>query len=73
MHSVDCGALVIEKVAAQMRIMTKHQYPIYFVLEVLAGSKKYYFEVEKICYVIVMRSRKLQHYFEAQTIRVLTN
>jgi hypothetical protein len=41
--------------------------------EVLAGSKKYYSEVEKIYYTVVMCSRKLRYYFEAHTIRVLTN
>jgi hypothetical protein len=43
------------------------------VSEVLIGSKKYYSEVEKICYAVVMSSRKLCHYFEAHTIKVLTN
>jgi hypothetical protein len=46
---------------------------VYFVSEVLAGSKKYFFEIEKICYTIIMSSRKLDHYFEAHNIRVLTN
>jgi hypothetical protein len=36
-------------------------------------SKKYYSEVEKIYYAIIMCSRKLRHYFEAHHIRVLTN
>jgi hypothetical protein len=46
---------------------------IYFVSESLAGSKKYYLKMEKICYAVVMSARKLQHYFEAHRIRVLTN
>jgi hypothetical protein len=29
--------------------------------------------MEKICYAIMMNARKLQHYFEAHTIKVLTN
>jgi hypothetical protein len=53
--------------------VAKHQHPLYFISEVLAGSKKYYLEVEKICYAVVMCLRKLRHYFEAHTIRVLTN
>jgi hypothetical protein len=40
---------------------------------VLTGYKKYYSEVEQICYVVVMSSRKLHHYFEAHAIKVLTN
>jgi hypothetical protein len=35
--------------------------------------KNYYFEVEMICYTVIMCSRKLKHYFEAHHIRVLTN
>jgi hypothetical protein len=72
-HSVVSGALVIEKEMSQMGKVTKQQYPIYFISEVLVGSKKYYSEVEKICYVVVMSARKLRYYFEADTIRVLTN
>jgi hypothetical protein len=46
---------------------------VYFLSEVLTGSKKYYSEIEKICYAVIMSARKLQHYFEAHTIKVLTN
>jgi hypothetical protein len=70
---VVSGALVVEKEASQIGNLMKQQYPVYFVLEVLAGWKKYYSEVEKICYPVVMGTRKLQHYFEAHTTRVLTN
>jgi hypothetical protein len=66
-------ALVVEKKATQKGTTTMQQYPVYFVSEVLAGSKKYYSEVEKICYAVVMSARKLRHYFEAHTIRVLTD
>jgi hypothetical protein len=73
-HTVVSGALVIEKAAAQrLGAAEKHQHPVYFISEVLAGSKKYYSENEKICYAVGMCSRKLQHYFEAHTIRVLMN
>jgi hypothetical protein len=46
---------------------------VYFVSGVLTGSKKYYSEMEKICYTVIMSARKLRHYFEAHTIKVLTN
>jgi hypothetical protein len=51
----------------------KQQFLVYFVLEVLTGSKKFYSEVEKICYAVIMRAQKLWHYFKAHTIKVLTN
>jgi hypothetical protein len=47
MHLVVSGALVVEKEAAQTGSMTKQQYPVYFVSEVLAECKKYYSEVER--------------------------
>jgi hypothetical protein len=46
---------------------------MYFVSEVLIGSKKYYSEMEKICFAVIMSARKLQRYFEAHTIKLLTN
>jgi hypothetical protein len=58
-HSVVSGALVVEKEAARSGAAAKQQYPVYFVSEVLALSKKYYSEVEKICYAVIMCSRKL--------------
>jgi hypothetical protein len=70
MHSMVDGALV-EKEAVHKGATMKQQYPVYYISEVLAGSKKYYSEVEKICYAVIMNARKLQHYFEAHTIRVL--
>jgi hypothetical protein len=45
----------------------------YFVFEALSGSKKYYLEMEKICYIVVMSARKLRHYFKAHRVRVLRN
>jgi hypothetical protein len=51
----------------------KQQFPVYFVSEVLTGSKRFYSEMEKICYAVVMSAHKLRHYFEAHTIKVLTN
>jgi hypothetical protein len=65
------GALVVEKEAVHKGATMKQQYPVYYISEVLAGSKKYYSEVEKICYTVIMNARKLQHYFEAHIIRVL--
>jgi hypothetical protein len=60
-HSVVSGALVVEKEITQSGATTKQQYPVYFVSEVLAGSKKYYSKIEKICYTVIMSSRKLHH------------
>jgi hypothetical protein len=72
-HLVLSGALVVLNETAQKRNTVKQQYLAYFVSKVLAGSKKYFSKVEKICYAVIMSARKLRHYFEAHTVRVLTN
>jgi hypothetical protein len=52
---------------------SKHQVPVYYVLDALSGSKAYYSEIEKIAYTVLTASKKLKHYFQAHKIRVLTN
>jgi hypothetical protein len=65
--------LVIEKETTRDGRTMKQQFPVYFVSKVLIGSKKNYSEMEKICYTVVMSAKKLRHYFEAHTLKVLTN
>jgi hypothetical protein len=48
----------------------KKQALVYFVSKVLCFSKKNYTELEKVLYVVLMASRKLQHYFQAYHIIV---
>jgi hypothetical protein len=52
------GALVQQREIFKEGRKLSHQVPIYFVFEALTGSKKYYSEMEKICYVVVMSTRK---------------
>jgi hypothetical protein len=73
MHTVVSGALVQEREILKEDKTLSHQVPIYFIFEALFGSKKYYSEMEKICYAVVMSARKLRHYFKAHRVRVLTN
>jgi hypothetical protein len=37
--------------------ITKQQFLFYFILEVLTESKKYYSDMEKICYTVIMSAR----------------
>jgi hypothetical protein len=67
------GALVQEKETSKEGTKSSHQVPIYFISEALAGSKKYYSEMDTICYVVVNSTRKLWHYFKVHRVRVLTN
>jgi ribonuclease HI len=65
-HSAVSAALVQEKLDCQI----KKQALVYFISEVLSISKKNYTELEKVLYVVLMASRKLQHYFQAYHIIV---
>jgi hypothetical protein len=47
MHTAVSGALVAEKETMHKDKTAKQQFPVYFVSEVLAGSKKFYSEMEK--------------------------
>jgi hypothetical protein len=72
-HTVVSGALVVEKEIARNDKAVKQQFPVYFRSEVLTRSKRFYSEMENICYAVVMSACKLRHYFKAHTIKVLTN
>jgi polyhydroxyalkanoate synthesis regulator phasin len=72
-HSAVNRALVVEKEIIKDGKITKQQFPMYFVSEVLTGSKKYYSKEKKIFYAVIRSSRKLCYYFEAHTMKVLTN
>jgi hypothetical protein len=65
-HAAVSVALVQEKQDGQAR----KQVRVYFVSEVLSASKKNYTELEKVLYVVLMASRKLQHYFQTYHIIV---
>jgi hypothetical protein len=72
-HSAVSGALVTLKETTQNGKTVKQQLPVYFISEVLTGSKRFYSGMEKICYAEIMSARKLRHYFEAHTIRIQTS
>jgi hypothetical protein len=72
-HAAVSGALMVKKETISNGKATKQQFLVYFVSEVLTGSKRFYSEMEKIRYAVVMCALKLQHYFDAHTIKVLTN
>jgi hypothetical protein len=63
---------VNEKEVTQNGKIAKRHFLVYFILEVLTGSKRFYSEMETICYAVIMSAHKLRHYFEAHAIKVLT-
>jgi hypothetical protein len=72
-HTMVSRALVQERETIKDYKKVSHQALIYFVCEAITGSKKYYSEMEKRCYAVVMSALKLHHYFEPHKVRVLTN
>jgi hypothetical protein len=62
-----------QKEKHQKKAESYHTKSQYILFQALAGSKKYYSKIEKICYVVVMSARKIRHYFKAHRVRVLTN
>jgi hypothetical protein len=46
-HTTVSGALVQEKEVTRNGKSVKQQFPVYFVSEVLPGSKRYYSEMKK--------------------------
>jgi hypothetical protein len=63
-------ALVVER--EEPGSSQKVQRPVYFVSEVLSDSKTCYSQMQKLVYAILMTKHKLQHYFDAQTITVVS-
>jgi hypothetical protein len=59
-------ALVIER--DEPGHVYKVQRPVYFISEVLGESKLHYPQVQKLPYAILIRSRKLRHYFQAHNV-----
>ena len=49
------------------------QRPVYFISEVLSESKVRYPSIQKLLYGILIRSRKLRHYFDEYKISVIAD
>ena len=56
-----------------VREESKVQHPVYYVSKRLLDAELRYPDMEKLAYALVISSRKLQPYFQAHTIEVLTN
>jgi hypothetical protein len=49
------------------------QRPVYYISEVLPETKACYPQIQKLLYVVVLARRKIQHYFEAHPVTVVSS
>jgi hypothetical protein len=49
------------------------QRPIYYISKVLSKTKARYPQIQKLLYAVVLARRKLQHYFEAHSVTVVSS
>jgi hypothetical protein len=69
--NVVSTAIVVKR--GELDTNRKIQYRVYFVSELLSGSKTWYFHIMKPSYALLITSRKLSHYFQAHQIEVYTS
>jgi hypothetical protein len=49
------------------------QRPVYYISEVLSENKAQYPHIQKLLYAVVLAWRKLQHYFEAHRVTMVSS
>ena len=59
--------------AALIREEAKKQLPVYYVSQAFQGAKSNYPRIEKIAFALIVASRKLRQYFQANPILVMTD
>ena len=57
--------------AALIREKGKKQLPVYYVSQAFQGAESSYLRIEKIVFTLIVASRKLRQYFQANPILVM--
>ena len=58
---------------ALIREKGKKQFPVYYVNQAFQGAEPKYPRIEKIAFALIVASRKLRQYFQANPILVITD
>ena len=59
--------------AALIREEGKKQLPVYYVSQAFQGAESRYPRIENIAFALIVASRKLRHYFQANPVLVMTD
>ena len=59
--------------AALIREEGKKQLPVYYISQAFQGAESRYLRIEKIAFALIVVSRKLRQYFQANPILVMTD
>ena len=59
--------------AALIREENKIQCPVYYISQALQGAEARYSRIEKITFALIVASRKLRSYFQANPVVVMTD
>ena len=59
--------------AALIREEDRKQHPVYYVSQAFQGAEFRYPKIEKIAFALIVASRKLRQYFQANLILVMTD
>jgi ribonuclease HI len=68
---VVSAAIVVERREEGHALLI--QRPVYFISEVLSGTKIRYPQIQKLLYVVILTRRKLRHYFESHPVTVASS
>ena len=58
---------------ALIREEERKQFPVYYVSQAFQGAEFRYPKIEKIAFALIVASRKLRQYFQANPILVMTD